>query len=188
MKKVVKTPGNISFEHGKRRQPSKRQWLFVLAVLSAVALLVSATAPGLAMLLLFLALASGASYIKRFVQSAPVDFEFLSFGSAYLAAFHGVGLALALAFFGTLLSEVILGGIREFSWVKVVSVAITAVAAAIFGTGAAALFIAVLIGLIVQYMLMVMLTQDAVLNFLRRLTNAAFQAYLIFFLLPLFNS
>lgn len=187
MKRVVKAYGNHSFAHGKKARRTKKHWIIIAAAIAAAAIIVSATAPGIAWMLGLFIVTAGLGYMKRFFQSAPVDLEVLSFGSAYLAVYHSFFLAIVFAVFGTLLAEATSGGIRELSWVKVVSVLVTAVAAAIFANGPVGMFIAVLLGLATQYVLMLVLMQDAVMNFLRRLTNAAFQAYIIFLLLPLFD-
>jgi hypothetical protein len=174
----------------KRAIPGKGQptwlWLALIAVV-LLGILFYNFAQGLGLLLLILVLNAFASYLKRFTAAVPIDIEFLAVGAAFLGGYFGFGYALLLAVIGPPVSEYIQGGIGEFVWVKMICVALTAVAAALFGHSQWGLFAAVVVGLIVQYICMLAITGEAALNAVRRITNAVFSAYIIFFIVPLLH-
>jgi hypothetical protein len=178
----------------RRKRRGMREWFTDLSrntqvmvfVLSLAAILFFATQfPALALVFIVLAANTAASILKKYLAAVPIDVDVLAVGTAYASAQYGFGAALLLVLVGPPLSEYVQGGIRELVWIKMVSLLVTAIAALVLGTQSLSLFIAVIIGLGVQYILMAITTNDTTLNAVRRISNALLAGYILFFFIPL---
>lgn len=167
---------------------SWKQWAIAACIALPLAYAFSSRFPAFSILLILLVLNTVVAYVKHATGNPPFDLEFLSVGAAALAALYGLGWGLVLAVIGSVAAELGHGHLSDFTWVKVVCVSITAIAAAILGPAPVMLFVAVSLGIAVQFFIMLSTGRTSlVMNAVRRVTNLGASAYMIFVIIPLIH-
>jgi hypothetical protein len=168
-------------QHNTHVPVDYKQWGIAAIVALTLAVALYNYSAGFTLFLIILVANTVIEYHKLFTEGAPIDLEVITLGTAVLAATAGFLWGVILAVVGPTIAQLSRGNISSETMYKSAALVITAAAGYLLGSGQWDLFIAVIFGILAQYIAAAVVGQQTnTHNAIARLTTLALSTYLIF--------